>query len=64
MCRQPVHVAMAACSEEFAEMLARLRNRAGTGDTDAVEAEQACLMGEFPLEINRRRSGVQKSRST
>jgi hypothetical protein len=55
---------MAACSEEFAEMLARLRNRAGTGDTDAVEAEQACLMGEFPLEINRRRSGVQKSRST
>jgi len=45
-------------------MLARLRNRAGTGDTDAVEAEQACLMGEFPLEINRRRSGVQKSRST
>jgi len=55
---------MAACIEEFAEMPAGLRNRSGIGDADAVEAEQACLMGEFPFEINWRRSGVQKSRST
>ena len=42
---------MAACIEEFAEMPAGLRNRAGIGDADAVEAEQARLIGEFSLEI-------------
>jgi hypothetical protein len=45
-------------------MPAGLRNRTGIGDADTVEAEQARLMGEFPLEIGWRRPGVQKSRST
>ena len=43
ICRQPVHVAMRAGIEEFAEMPAGIRNRIRTGHADAVEAERGCL---------------------
>ena len=58
--RQPVHVAMGAGFEKFAEMPCSLGNRIRRGDADAVEAERACLRRERTLQLVAR----QKSRST
>ena len=51
--REPVHVAMAAGIEEFAEMRAGLAEHAGIGDADAVEAERSRLARERGLDVGR-----------
>ena len=56
---------MGAGFEEFAEMLAGMRDRIRIGDADAIEAERAGFVLERGPEIGgRERGSVQKSRST
>jgi hypothetical protein len=66
MCRQPVHVAMRAGIEKFAEMQPCLRDRIGAGDADAIETECTGFVGEILFQLRGSKPGrlVQKSRST
>ncbi len=64
--REPVHVAMRAGIEEFAEIFAGIADRVGIGHADAVEAERGRFARERRLQIGTGEVGalVQKSRST
>jgi len=52
--------------EEFAEIPARLRDRIGIGDADAIETERTGFVGQLLLQFSGSKPGrlVQKSRST
>ena len=64
--REPVHVAMRAGIEEFAEIFAGVADRAGIGHAEAIEAERLRFARERGLQIGGGEFGglVQKSRST
>ena len=64
--REPVHVAMRAGIEEFAEIFAGIADRAGIGHADAIETERLRFALERGLQVISGESDVlvQKSRST
>ena len=50
---KPVHVAVAAGLDKGVEMVARVADRGGVGDADAVEAERERFAREVGFEVRR-----------